>query len=204
MSFAPQNSHITQINGYGQPSYPDHHQPAVDQQARPYHPGFLSQDASFADTVASGPSTMTPAPRSGKTFFTLEHGETSSADQSRIVPFDYWGANRSGPSTNMQPLYPPSTSPSRTELTLTERFHPYGMSRARLNEHRNAEAGPSTLAPSPVPYGGPTIPPPSGGLSETPADAEVNQTETEESEVPVSNFYCSHIPHVSEWSFGVR
>ena len=203
-SLAPQNSHATQVSGYRQPPYPDHHRPVVDQQARPYYPGFLSQDASFINTVASGPSTITPAPRSGKTLFTLERGETSSADQSRIAPYDYWGANKSGSSTNVLPLPQPSTSSSRTGLFSTGRFHPYEMSHARLNEHSNAEAGPSTLAPSLVPYSGQIIPQPSGGYSETTADAEKNETATEESEVPVSNFYCSRIPHVSELSFGVR
>ena len=39
---------------------------------------------------------------------------------------------------------------------------------------------------------------PSGGLSETTADAETNQTSTEEDVTPVSDFYCSKIPRVTE------
>ena len=85
------------------------------------------------------------------------------------------------------------------------RFHPYGRSYARRSEHRNAEAGPSTLLPAPVPYVGyPTLQPSGGMISETTADAEKEPTTTEEDKVPVSNFYCSHIPRVVERSFGVR
>jgi hypothetical protein len=78
------------------------------------------------------------------------------------------------------------------------------MSRTRTNEHRNAEAGPSTLALPPVPYVGPPTSQPSGGISETTADAETKETITEEDEAPVSDFYCSHIPRVTESLFGVR
>ena len=152
-------------------------------------------------------------------FSALNSGE-SSTDRSRIVPFGYWGENQSGPSTstfyavspcvrsslcnhadlfpqqNVQPSYRPG--PSRIECS-TGRFQPYGRSRTRPNEHRNAEAGPSTLAPPPIPHVGPPTPQPSGGISETTADAE-NQTISEEDKAPVSDFYCSHIPHVTEWS----
>ena len=82
----------------------------------------------------------------------------------------------------------------------TRRFQPYGASRARQYEHRNAEAGPSTLVLPPALQ----TPQPSGGISETTADAEKTQSTTEEDKVPVSSFYCSHIPRVIEWSFGVR
>ena len=99
--------------------------------------------------------------------------------------------------------YPqPGTGPARAGMA---RFHPYGRSYARRNEHRNAEAGPSTLLPAPVPYVGyPTLQPSGGMISETTANAEITQSITEEDKVPVSNFYCPHIPRVIEWSFGVR
>ena len=45
--------------------------------------------------------------------------------------------------------------------------------------------------------------PPGGVIPEPTADAVTNQTNTDEDEVPVSNLYRSHIPHVPEWSFGV-
>jgi len=84
------------------------------------------------------------------------------------------------------------------------RFSPYGTLPARPNEYRNAEAGPSTLVPPPAPYLAlPTINP-SGGISEAAADAANNRTDTEEDVAPVSNFYCSHIPRVTERLFGVR
>ena len=107
------------------------------------------------------------------------------------------------PQQSVHTYHQPSTGPTRTEST--RRFQPYGMSRPRLNEHRNAEAGPSTLVPPPVPYVGlPTLQPSRGVISETTADAETIQTTTEEDKVPVSNFYCSHIPRVTECLFGVR
>ena len=105
----------------------------------------------------------------------------------------------------MYTYYQPGTGPARTGLISTGRFRPYGMSCGRLNDHRNAEAGPSTLVPSPSPYvGHPTQQPSGGMISETTASAEIMQTTTEEDKVPVSKFYCSHIPRVIECSFGVR
>jgi len=78
------------------------------------------------------------------------------------------------------------------------RFHPYGMPHARLKEHWNAEAGPSTLVPPPIPYMALPTTHPSRGISEATADAESNDTITEEDAAPVSDFYQSHIPHVTE------
>ena len=80
----------------------------------------------------------------------------------------------------------------------TGRFQPYGMSHTRSNECWNAEAGLSGLVAPPATYVDPSTPQPSGEVSETTADAETNQTITEEDKVPVSNFYCSRIPHVTE------
>ena len=88
----------------------------------------------------------------------------------------------------------PGTGPARAGMT---RFHPYGRSYARRSEHRNAEAGPSTLLPAPVPYVGyPTLQPSGGMISETTADAKKAQPNTEEDKAPVSDFYCPHILHV--------
>ncbi|KAF9646525.1 hypothetical protein BDM02DRAFT_3000293 [Thelephora ganbajun] len=58
--------------------------------------------------------------------------------------------------------------------------------------------------PPPGPYVGEPTSQPSGGISETTADAATTQPTTEEGQVPVSNFYCPHILRVTEWSFGVR
>ena len=77
------------------------------------------------------------------------------------------------------------------------RRQPYSLPRAYSNERTNAEAGPSNLA-APLPAN------PSGGTSETSADAEKSDSETEEDVAPVSNFYCSRVPRVSERAFGVR
>jgi len=85
----------------------------------------------------------------------------------------------------------------------TGRYQPYEVSRARSSEHRNAEAGPSTLRfiPYVVP---PTLQPSGRTISETATNAKQTKTTTEEHKVPVSNSYCSHIHHVTERSFGVR
>jgi len=85
------------------------------------------------------------------------------------------------------------------------RFQPYERPHARRNKYRNAEAGPSTLIPASFPYVGyPTLQPSGGMISETTADAEQKQKTTEEDKAPVSYFYCSRIPRVVEWFFGVR
>jgi len=78
----------------------------------------------------------------------------------------------------------------------TWRFQPYGASRARPIEHENAVAGPSNLVS--IPSTAPLTTNPSGGLSEETADADNNQQVSEEDGAPVSNFYCSHIPRVTE------
>jgi hypothetical protein len=106
----------------------------------------------------------------------------------------------------MYTTYQLSTGPTRTGQTqATRRFQPYGTSRTRAIEYANAEAGPSTLAPPPVPYLGPPAPEPSGGLlSETSADAEQPIPISENDEVPVSALYRSHIPHKTEWLFSVK
>jgi len=89
-------------------------------------------------------------------------------------------------------------------VTQTGWYQPYGVSRTRPNWYRNAEAGPSTLVAPPVPYARlPTTRPP-GGIPETTADAKQTYATTEEDRATVSHFYCSDIPRVIEWSFGVR
>ena len=220
-------SYVAQTDGYGQPSYSDQYWPAVGHQVQPHHTGFLSQDGSLADILASETSNVEPTPSSGENIFCSEtFGKRT--EQSSLVPLDYWGGNQSGPSTstfytvsarvrsslcnnvntfpqqNVQPLYQPSAGSTRAGSISTGRFRPYGMSRARTNEHRNAEAGPSTIVPPSFPYVGLSTLQPSGGISETTADAEFKQTDTEEYEVPVSNFHCFRIPRVPEGSFGVR
>ena len=144
------------------------------------------------------------------------------------MPLDYWGANQGGPFASASYavisrvqwsphnhidifiqggahyFHQPSTGPARTELMPMRRFQPYGMPSTCLDERVNAEAGPSTLAPPHFPYVDWTTSQPSGGRSETTADAEQHQTLTEEDRATVSNFYCSRVPRVTEWSFGVR
>ena len=78
------------------------------------------------------------------------------------------------------------------------RFQPYETPYGLSNGYTNAEAGPSNLAPPLVPYVTTPYINPSGGISEVTAGATNNQTVTEEEAAPVSNFYCSRAPHVTE------
>ena len=66
-------------------------------------------------------------------------------------------------------------------------------------EHANTEAGPSSPTLSRVQSFGTPKTQPSGGVSETTADAETNQyNNTEENKGSVSNFYSSRIPRVAD------
>ena len=95
------------------------------------------------------------------------------------------------------------TGLTRTEPMSAGKYQPYRRFCVQQGEHR--EAGPSTLAPPPIPYVGlPALQPSGGVISEPVADAESTQITVEEDRVPVSNFYCSHIPRAIEWSSGVR
>ena len=96
------------------------------------------------------------------------------------------------------------TGPTRSEPLHAERHQPYGTSRTRRVGHVNAEAGPSTLVPPHVPYVGLPITQSTEGISERTANATNNKSAKEKKEAPVSNFYRSHFPRVTEWLFGVR
>ena len=74
---------------------------------------------------------------------------------------------------------------------------------AGSDEPANAEAGPSNFVPQHTPHMVQPPTNPSGGLSETTADAEHNKQITEEDVAPVSDFYCSHVPRVTERMFSV-
>jgi len=78
------------------------------------------------------------------------------------------------------------------------------MSHAHPDEYVNTEAGPSTLVLPPVPYVDQLTSQPPGGITEATADADTIKQSTEEDRATVSSFYWSHIPRVTEWSFGVR
>jgi hypothetical protein len=96
----------------------------------------------------------------------------------------------------METPYQPST-----RMVQTWRFQPYGTPRARSNE--NAEAGPSNLTPPLVSYEAPPTTYPPGGTSEATTDAESDRTIVEADAAPVSKFYCSRIPHITERPSGV-
>ena len=81
---------------------------------------------------------------------------------------------------------------------------PYGTYHDRTGMYRNTEEGPSNQASLPCPDSDWPTPQPTGGTSETTADAEQSEKITEDDETPVSNFYCSPVPHVIRRLFGVR
>ena len=95
---------------------------------------------------------------------------------------------------NVHESYQASSGPIRTKKVSTKRSEPYQSSRAQSIEHRNAEASQST--PPPVQPTGKVIP-------ETTADAETNKKNTE-GDKPVSEFYRSHVPRVTQWSIQGR
>ena len=80
-------------------------------------------------------------------------------------------------------------------------FTPYGAYRAPPSLHGETEGGPVTQILPCISY---NTTQPTGGTAETTAYAGQNQTITEEDESPVSNFYCSHVPHVIDCLFDVR
>ena len=87
----------------------------------------------------------------------------------------------------------------------TERFRPYGTrTRARAVEHENAVPGSSTLVLNPTLHVGSPTPEPTGGKSETLADAENTYNNAEGNEAAVSSFYRSCPLHAIERSFDVR
>ena len=96
------------------------------------------------------------------------------------------------------------SGPTRTGQTSIRRFQPYGTSRAWETEHQNAEVDPLAIQLVQAPHVGLPTQPTGGLIPETTADAETEQSHTEEQEVPVSDFYRSHVPHVTDWSFGIR
>lgn len=146
-----------------------------------------------------------------------------SAHRSLTVPFDYWEEDEKKPSTStfdwvsgevrssfhdsadtVHDTYQSGSGPTRTGHVSTERFLPYASSSTRSLGYWKAEA-PSTQVPQPIPYAdSPTFQPAGGIMPEMTADAEIKQTITDKDGVAVSNFYRSHVPHVIEWSFGVR
>jgi len=180
----------TQHNGHCQPPYHGSYLSAAGRWAQHYHPGLSNWDGSPVST---------------------------NVHQPRAVPHDYWGVSQGQPPAStfyavggaqlssrnpvdlstqedVHSFYQPNTGPGGGGLMPVGQFQPYGTSGAYLNELGNPEAGPSTQAP----LHAPPMPRPSGGRSETTADAEIDQTFTEEHRATVSNFYCFHIPRVTE------
>jgi len=58
-------SYTPQTYGYGQPSLPGYGWPTIDPYAQSRHSGIVSQEGSFAGTMAPGFSTVVPTPSSG-------------------------------------------------------------------------------------------------------------------------------------------
>jgi len=196
-------------------SWTDGHWPSYDWtadylRARSHHSGYLNRDPSFTNTATSETPTTVHTPRRG------EHPH-----RSQVAPLDYGGANRNGASTstfsmvgfrvhsslrnptnifpqgNLNTSHRQRAGQTGPEMTQGRRYHPYEMPRTRLDSHRNAEAGPSTLAAPSVPHVGRPTTQPSGGISERRADAQTTHSITENLRAAVSNFYCSHVSRVT-------
>jgi len=215
-SVAPTTPYTSETDDYNWLSYGW----SANQQPQSNYSTYLSRDGSFASTAPSETFAVAHTPASGE-YLPEEFG----GHRSQTSPFDYWGSLASTSTSyvvggqfqsplrnpadtfsqgDVNTAHWPGTDPTGAEVTRTEWYQPSGVTRTRPNWYTNAEAGPSTLVAPPVQYLGlPTTQPP-GGISETRANAQSKQTITEEHRVPVSIFYCSYIPRVTEWLFGVR
>jgi len=171
--------------------WPSYDWSAAYRQAQSYPSGYLNGDVSFTNTAAS----ETPLD------YQRADWNGTSTSTSYMVGFRVRSSLRKPANTFSQGNVNTSnwqwTGPTEPETTRARRFHPYAVPRTRPNLYENAEAGPSTLAAISVPYIGPPTIQPSGGISERRADAQTTHQTSENSRVPVSNFYCSHVSRVS-------
>ena len=110
------------------------------------------------------------------------------------------GDNEGGSTTNTPR---PMAGPVRSGTSGIRRIAPYEPPRVRPTLRLKAGAGPSNLPSHVRPVGQPTVQP-TGGQSETTANAKTNKPNAEEDEVPVSHVHPSHILRASDWLFGVR
>ena len=79
---------------------------------------------------------------------------------------------------------------------------PYLTHYADSDEYANIDAGPPYLVPLHTPYMAHPSTNSSGGSSEATVNAG-NTTKFTEDAVPISNFYCSHVPRATESVFDV-
>ena len=186
--------YATWDNSFSQPQYPGYYWPPAGQRAQYHHPNLSTRDCSLASAnFYQLGAVQTDCWEINPNGPPASYAVGSGAQLSSHIPVDAFIQE------DVHALHQPSTGPTRAGPMPMGRFQPYGTSSAYLNEPGNMEAGSSTLAPLAVPL----IPQPSGGRSETTADAEF-QTFTEEHRATVSDFYCSRIPRVTEWSLDVR
>ncbi|KAF9648629.1 hypothetical protein BDM02DRAFT_2210417 [Thelephora ganbajun] len=161
--------------------------PTTSQSSQPNYPGTLSWENPFMS--GQGWETMVP---------TLN-----------ATPTNPWGSQQYGMTADMsymddtQNHHRPRLGVIRIGMTDSQRFTPYEKYGARLKTHGTVEAGPSTRMFLPILCDTPPTTQPTGGISETTADAEQAKTITED-EAPVSNFYCSPIPRVTDCLLDVR
>ena len=103
----------------------------------------------------------------------------------------------------MQNSYQPGVNPTGLGTIHMWQTEPYLMRYIDSDEYANIEAGPSNFVPLYTTYMAQPFTNPSGGSSEATAYAKHTNTFTEENAAPVSNFYCSHVPRVTESVFDV-
>ena len=98
----------------------------------------------------------------------------------------------------------PQPGATRTRVTDSRRFTPYGRYGVHPIVYEETEVGPSLYVPPPIPHDATPTMIPAGGIPKTTAHAEHKQSNTEEQESPVSDFYCSPIPRVADCLLDVR
>jgi hypothetical protein len=190
-----------QPDGYKDIPLPVQHRPEV-------HPaGFSDGDVSFPDAVPPETSNIISASSSGEHFlcFTL-----INAHQERTDPLSHSGDSRGGSTIDhlhaaptdpsrqqsVQTDYDPSPGRAKTNLERKRRPQPYGTYDTRASKHVKAVAGPSVVAHTPS-VDSPTIQS-SEKVSGVIADALDELAAEVAKGAPVSNFYRSHIPRVSD------
>jgi hypothetical protein len=186
---APATQYMTHSGGYPHPSYADQRWPLLQAHSQTLRsPGW--------GVMATGPSTVIPAPGNGKSRFHLT--TSTNAHQSRTAPYGNWGNHQSGPPNSMfhQVRFQPRPSlsdridpsrqynvhtpyhlgagPTRARVAPTRRFQPYESHRADTPEYMNAEAEAEapTIVALPSAPDDPQSPEPSEGTSETAGDSD--------------------------------
>ena len=219
-------SHGGWTQDYGQMSFLQQDWSTIGAYTQPYYTGTIIQDDSPVGAAVLEVPPASSTPSWCEPHFLQRDRTEPSVYWPQTNPVDCWGGHQSGSLTStfhtvrvlassspcnftdtsqdVQTPYHPSVDSSGAGTIQTYRYSPYETPHSQSNKYTDMGAGPSYSVLQATPHV--TCPPanPSGGSSEATADAETPLIITEEEETSVSNFYCSHVPHVTEWVFDVR